>query len=425
MLPSTRRLIPPGPSESYNAAEDILSWMSQNFDRYGDIFRALIYGTTIYAVRDPHHVQQILRKNWQNYKKGLAIKRIAMLLGNGLMVSEGEFWKNQRRMIQPAFHRDAVRALTAAIEAANVTLLRKWEDAARSRTAVNVTRDVSHMVLGVLLSAIFGSDFETVLPHFEILCDVSERDLAFARSFRPLRQIILKVIEGRRRNNQNSTDILAVLMDARSPRDGLPMSDDQLINEIMTLIVAGHETTASTISLLWFLLSQNPEVEHRIFCEINHLRKGDLTAEQREFPYIRQVIEETLRLYPPGWLMTRKALKDDQLGDYFVPAGTEIYIAPFFIQRNPDLWEVPDQFKPERFDACSSTRPELAMLPFSAGPRNCIGEFFARTEIQIHLATIAKCLRLRCSGNASVDLEAGVNLRSKNDFIMNPEIRDL
>ena len=420
------RLIPPGPSERYCRDQDLLSWMRLNFNRYGDIFKASIYDTGAYFIRAPDYAQYILRKNWQNYKKGLAIKRIAMLLGNGLMVSEGEFWKGQRRMIQPAFHRDAVRALSSAIEAANVALLKKWEDAARAGTSVNVNRHISDLVLGVLLRAIFGNDFEEVVPHSEILSEESKRDLAFAHAFRPLGKVILKVIDERRKNNRNYSDILAVLMEARHPKDGQPMPNNQLVNEVMTLIVAGHETTASTMSLIWFLLSQNPEVEHRLFDEADGLRCEDFqNANQRpEFPYALQVIEEALRLYPPGWLMTRKALKDDWLGEYFVPAGTEIYISPYFIQRHPDLWEAPDEFKPERFASNCATRSELTILPFSAGPRNCIGEFFARLEIQIHLITIAKRLRLRYSKNALLDLEAGVNLRNKYDFIMNPEIRE-
>lgn len=420
------RLIPPGPPERYSRNQDLLSWMGHNFDRYGDIFKASIYDTSAYFIRAPDYAHHILRKNWQTYKKGLAIKRIAMLLGNGLMVSEGEFWKSQRRMIQPAFHRDAVQALSSAIEAANVALLKKWEDAARAGAAVNVNRHISDLVLGVLLKAIFGNDFEEIVPHSKILSEESQRNLAFARAFRPLGKVISKVIEERQKNNRNDPDMLAVLMDARHPVNGRPMTNNQLVNEVMTLIVAGHETTASTMSLIWFLLSQNPEVEHRLFDEVDGLSREDSqnANQRREFPYALQVIEEALRLYPPGWLMTRMALKDDWLGEYFVPAGTEIYISPYFMQRHPDFWDAPDEFKPERFASNYATRSRLPLIPFSEGPRNCIGEFLARLEIQIHLVTIAKHLRLRYSKNALLELEAAVNLRNKYDFIMYPEIRE-
>ena len=216
-------------------------------------------------------------------------------------------------------------------------------------------------------------------------------------------------------------------MEARDRDNGQVMPDRQLVNEIMTLIVAGHETTASALNWAWYLLSQHPEVEAKLSSEL-HRSVAELPNldDLPKFIYTRQVLDEALRLYPPGWLMTRRALRDDQLGDYFVPAGTEIYISPYFIQRHPDLWEAPDRFDPDRFDPDhSQDRHPLASLPFSAGPRNCIGEFFARVEMQIHLMTIAKRLRLRYVEKALPELNAGVNLRSNQDFIMSPEIKAL
>jgi cytochrome P450 len=202
------------------------------------------------------------------------------------------------------------------------------------------------------------------------------------------------------------------------------MQDRQLINEILTLIVAGHETTASTLNWTWYLISQHPDVEERLSNELNNLTNLPELEDLPKFPYSRQIIEEAMRLYPAGWLMTRKALRDDRLGDYFVPAGTEIYVSPYFIQRHPDLWENPDRFNPDRFGPDNSkSRHRLAMIPFSAGPRNCIGESLARLEMQIHLLIIAKCLRLRYVQSRPLELDAGVNLRNKHDFIMYPEVK--
>jgi cytochrome P450 len=202
------------------------------------------------------------------------------------------------------------------------------------------------------------------------------------------------------------------------------MPDGQLVREIMTLIVAGHETTASTLNWTWYLLSKSAEVEEKLSSELNAVpgsvspEIGDLT----KFVYTRQIIEEALRLYPAGWLMTRTALEDDHLGDYFVPAGTEIYISPYLIQRHPAFWDAPDHFNPDRF-APDESRPRhpMTMLAFSAGPRKCIGESFARIQMQIHLMTIAKHLRVRSASEQSIQLEAGVNLRNRHDFIMTPE----
>jgi cytochrome P450 len=400
--------------------------MSNQFKRFGDIYKASVYGTNVYVIRDPQNANYILSTNWQNYKKGQDIKRVGLLLGNGLMVSEGEFWKSQRRMIQPAFHHKAIGALTNVITTANVRLLKKWEQAAQEKTTVNVTRDVSLMVLNTVLVSIFGDDYEQVAPHFSLLSEESARNLQFAQAFRSLGKMVAQVAAQRRKENITSPDILGMLMEARDRESGQVMPDRQLVSEIMTLIVAGHETTASTLNWTWYLLSQNSMVEEKLSGELSNLHGSEFpeVSDLPKFTYTRQVLEEVLRLYPPGWLMTRKALKDDQLGDYFVPAGTEIYISPYFIQRHPALWEAPDLFNPDRFeDHQSQDRNELAMLPFSAGPRKCIGEFFARVEMQIHLMMIAKRLRLRYVGGKPPELDAGVNLRSKHDFILTPQIK--
>jgi cytochrome P450 len=248
--------------------------------------------------------------------------------------------------------------------------------------------------------------------------------MEFACSFRALGKIILQVIERRRKDTATSTDALGMLMQARDPQSGQLMQDSQLIDEVLTLIVAGHETTASTLNWAWYLISQHPEVEQSLSDELNTLTTCSEFGDLSRFLYTRQIIDETMRLYPAGWLVTRKALRNDRLGEYFVPAGTEIYVPPYFIQRHPDLWEEPDRFNPDRFRPDNSRhRHRLATIPFSAGPRNCIGEHFARIEMQIHLMTIARYLRLRYIPSRPIELEAGVNLRSKYDFIMYPEAK--
>jgi cytochrome P450 len=418
--------IPPGPSAKYNTTQELLSWMDDNCRLYGDIYKASVYGTIVYVISSPEYAERVLRKNWQNYKKGQAIKRIAFLLGSGLMVSEGGLWKHQRRMIQPAFHRNAIGALMGVIGTVNAKLFKRWEQAAEKHERVNVTRDVSLMVLEVVLIAIFGDEYEQVAPHFGILSDVPERNLEFAQKFRFLGTIIVEAVAKRRKENIKSNDILGMLMEARDRESGELMPTHQLINEIMTIIVAGHETTASTLNWTWYLLSQHPEVEEKLARELSDLPENEFpdVNDLPKFTYARQVLDEAMRLYPPGWLMTRRALKDDQLGAYFVPAGTEIYVSPYFIQRHPRLWDAPDRFNPDRFDSDHlQDRHPLAMLPFSAGPRNCVGEFFARVEMQVHLMTIAKRLRLHYAEETPLGLDVGVNLRSKHDFIMTPEIR--
>lgn len=423
---SEARRIPPGPAEKFDTTQDLLVWLGDNIRRFGEIYKASIYGTSVYVVNGPAHVEHVLLRNWQNYPKGQAIKRVALLLGNGLMVSKGEFWTRQRRMIQPAFNRGALGALTGVITSANAALLGKWEDAAAKKASVNVTRDISLTILDIVLISIFGDDYAEVGPRFKVVAEEAARDLAFAIMFTSLSKTILEIAEKRRREQRVAGDFLGLLMDARDRETGQAMSDAQLAKEIMTLIVAGHETTASTLNWTWYLLSQNEQADKKLWEELRGLPASALPGaeELKKFTYTRQVIEEALRLYPAGWLMTRKAIRDDQLGGYFVPAGTEIYIAPYHVQRRPDLWQAPDRFDPDRFDSNAPTEaPPLAMIPFSVGPRNCIGEHLARMEMQIHLMMIARRLRLRYQQTKPPELAAGVNLLSAHDFMMYPEIR--
>lgn len=424
---ANERRIPPGPADKYKMGEDLLGWMDRQFGTFGDIYKASVYGTAIYATRDVDVAHHVLVENWQNYVKGQSIARVALLLGKGLMVSKGNLWKRQRRMIQPAFTQESVASSVKLIASTNLSLLRKWQLAANANESVNVTKDVSGMALEVVLRLIFGEDYQRVAFHFEFLSTETARNVEFARTFRALGKIVLQIVEERRRRPASPNGILDMLMHAHDPESGKQMPDDQLVDEVLTLVVAGHETTASTLSWCWYLLSQHPDAEEKLSNELSSLSKVLDSLEFSDLPkfgYTRQVLEETMRLFPAGWVVTRKALHDDQLGKHFIPAGTEVYIVLYSIHRHPALWEQPDRFDPDRFrPERSKDRHRLAAIPFSAGPRNCIGALFARTEMQIHLMTIARYLRLRYVQSNPIELDAGVNLRSRYDFIMYPELR--
>lgn len=414
---------PLGPSCPFPTTEDLLDWMGRQFDHHGDIFKASMYGSEAYVTRDIDFAAHVLVNNWKNYVKGHFIKRIAFLLGNGLMVSEGELWKRQRRMVQPAFDHRLVGSLIKMMVMVNSALLTKWQIAAKRGESVNVTRDVSAMALEVVLRFILGEDYEEIGSRFDLVSEETGRNLAFAQSFRSLGKVILQVAARRRQEASQFPDALNMLLQARDPSSGQRMHDHQLVNEILTLIVAGHETTASTLNWTWYLISQHPEAEAALANELRTITSVPELEDLAKFSYARQIIDESMRLYPAGWLMTRRALHDDRLGDYFVPAGTEIYISPYFIQRHPNVWADPERFDPGRFvNGNPKHRHRLAAIPFSAGPRNCIGALFARVEMQIHLMTVAKHLRLRYVQARPIELDAGVNLRSKYDFIMYPEL---
>jgi cytochrome P450 len=419
--------VPPGPAADYSSSEDLFLWMNENFARHGDIYQATIYGETVYVVSNPEHCERVLRRNWRNYaRSGQVVKRIALLLGNGLISSNGEFWASQRRMVQPSFTKSSVGGFAGMMRQANTELLEQWIAAARTGQTVNVTRDVSAMVLKITLLSIFGDDYPVVAPQFDMLADDRTRNLEFAQAFRAKSRVILDVAARRRRDGVRGGDILDNLMHARDRDRGEPMSDAQMAKEAITLVVAGHETTAGLLNWVWYLLSRHPEVEARLAEELARTtwECGAAVETLGRYDYTKQVIEEALRLYPPLWMMTRRALQEDRLGDFVVPKGTEIYISPYLIQRNPEFWEVPERFDPDRMAAAGvASRPELAMCPFGAGPRNCIGESFARLEMQMHLVMFASRLRLRHDETEPAEFTTGMNLLSRDDFIMRPELK--
>ena len=421
---STR--LPPGPDECYQPTEDLLEWMRRNVERYGDIYQSSLYGSRVYVINSPEAADHVLLRNWRNYpRKGQAVKRIALSLGNGLISSNGEVWARQRRMIQPAFRRESIRMLFDTFLRASAGLLAKWESAARLGASVDVTLDVSLAVLEATLVAIFGSDYDRVAPQFALVADES-RNLEFAQTCIALGKLVAQIAADRRRNGVDGDDLLGQMMRARDREGGRPMSDAELARHAMTLVIAGHETTASVLNWTWYLLARHPEVEARLGAEIDALLGDEPLCFDRltDFVYSRQVIDEVLRTYPPLWLMTRKAQGADSLGGYFVPAGTEIYLSPYLLQRHPRYWEDPDRFDPGRFAAGESQdRHPLATCPFGAGPRNCIGEFFARVEMQAHLLLIARRLHLRCDDEGAADFVAGVNLVSRHHCIMRPQVR--
>jgi cytochrome P450 len=412
------------PEATHACGPDLLAWMQQGLDEHGDIFRASLYGGRVYVTSRPEHAEHVLRRSYWKYRKGIAIKRVQMLLGNGLMVSEGGLWKRQRRMIQPGFQHRAVGRFLQVIDEANLAARRRWLAAADAGAPLNVTREVSQLILEIALRTIFGRDYERIADAFSLVSDTRERDLRFAQDFRALGSQILALRDARSgarpEHRGEDDDFLDLLLGARDRETGEVMTDAQLVNEVLTLIVAGHETTAGTLAWTWYLLSQDEAAADRLAEEVGG-RLEPLTTDALARPgYAARVLDETMRLYPPGWLLTRRALEDDFIGDYFVPRGTEIYIPLYVLQRRPELWDRPDQFDPDRF---LTPPPANAFLPFSAGPRNCIGEHLAKLEMLVHLVRLGGALKMRYEPPGPVEYELGVNLRNRCDFVMSPERR--
>jgi cytochrome P450 len=423
----------PGPSEPLDISfnEDALATLTAAFRQFGDAFR--IFSPTanshICVFSHPDHVRRVFVDNNGNYTKGIGIDRVRILLGNGIMASEGDFWRRQRKMIQPAFHRDMIANMVAAMRNTYADLCNQWLSMARRGETINLTEELSNVTLHIILKAIFGEDFNAInaMPGgnpFMLLAHETERNLQFAYKFRALSGLVLEHIK-RRQSGQAGDDLLGMIVSARDRRTGDAMTDRQLVDETLTMVVAGHETTASALNWLWYMLSQHPEVETRLQREVDAWDGRDTNeALQNQLPYTRQVIEETMRLYPPGWLLTRRSIAEDVIGGHAIAGKTDVFISPYLVHRHPAFWDSPDKFDPDRFEPSRKAgRNRFCYLPFALGPRACIGEHFAMVEMLLHTALVARQLRLRYCCNDPVELECQVNLRPKHSIMMQLEER--
>ncbi|HHO58870.1 MAG TPA: cytochrome P450 [Thiotrichales bacterium] len=421
--------LPPGPAEPIALDIDLQSQQAIHrlIGEYGDIFRVRIPGrdNDTYVVTNPDGIKQILVSNHTNYIKGRGFERVKMLLGNGIIVSDGDFWRRQRTMIQPAFSRKNIHQMCAMMETVTQQLIPRWQQKADSGEAIDITTEMSEFALEVILRALFAEDYDTLLKQrgenpFAFLTDDPSRNLAVAMKFRQLAPLIQSLITRRRDNNERHHDLLDALMRA-TDKAGKHMTDKELIDEVMTMIIAGHETSAGTLNWVWYELSRHPQAEQAVYDEAAAYVRDDRIDidDVVKLNYTKQVINEALRLYPPVWLFTRKALQDDTVAGFHVPAGTDIFLSPFFTQRDPQLWEEPEAFKPERFrDDGRALKHKYAFLPFSAGSRRCIGEYFSYIEMQTHLAILMTRFKLQAVPDQQVELEPGINLRTRHSIFM-------
>ncbi len=422
----------PGPPQPHDldANDESASLLLDLSQRYGDTFRLASQSRSndSLVILNADDIRRVLQTHRSNYIKGIGIERVRVLLGNGLMASEGELWTRQRRLVQPAFHSQVIRSFTALMHRANVDLIERWSGHAARGEPVNLTRDLSELALTIVLRALFGTDLDRLIDAqggnpFDLLTSETRRDLPFAAKFRALTHHVLTMIAARRQEQRIEMDLLSTLMEVRDRDSGDAMPDRALLDELMTLIVAGHETTASALNWTWYLLSQNPKVEARLQAAIAAPAQASGSESGEEpsgtHPYVEQVLQEALRLYPPGWLFTRRALGDDVLGGFHVPAGTDVFICPYLLHRQSAHWEQPEAFDPRRFEpAAVDARHRFAYLPFSAGPRYCIGATFAMAEMTMHLAMVADRFCLQYEGTVPPAAEFQVNLRSRHDLYM-------
>ena len=438
MTASAAPALPPESDQRFDvgSTEDSLDRMRGIYAQLGDAYRIFApgRGSHTWVFNHPDDVRRILITNHRNYAKGVGFDRIKILLGIGIIVSEGEFWKRQRRLLQPTFHRRILTQLGGIITRANAACLDRWDAKAASGEPVNVTDDMSTMTIEIILRMIFGDDVDAMAAEsgenpFAVLTEESERDLKFAYRFRKLTTLIGKYVARRRAAGGQPAgedpDYLSMMLLARDKESGEGMSDKELIDEITTLIVAGHETTASMLNWTWYLLGGNPQAEARLLAEIDAKADEPIPSleSMEELHYGNLVLQEALRLYPPVWVISRRTIEPDVLGGYTVPANTDVFISPFFVHRHPQFWQDPERFEPERFESGDQDRKRLTSLPFSAGAHHCIGETLAIYEGLIHLSKVARRYRLRRIDNEPVEFEALINLRTRKPIFMRLERR--
>ena len=415
------------------ATDDSLDRMIELFARYGDTYR--VFSPTrkahTYVVHHPDDVKRVLVSNHRNYTKGMGLDRVKILLGKGLMTSEGDLWRRQRYMMQPFFHRRVITEFAQMLESANDRFIARWEAIAARGELVNITDEMSELTLDIVLRSIFGRDLERMSEQlggnpFQVVTKDQERNLQFAFKFRSLTKIVAGLVERRRAEKEDHFDYVGMLMSARDKDTGAPMGDRELIDEVMTLVVAGHETTASGLNWTWYLLSQNPQAEARLHAELDAappLSTPNLT-QMESLAYTQQVVNEALRLYPPGWLLSRRTIEADVLGGYDIPAGSNVLLPLYLLHRDGRFWKDPERFWPERFaPEREAERPRFSYMPFAAGPRHCIGETFALYEMLMHLYKVARRYRLTYVPDKPLELEAQINLRTLHPLYMRLERR--
>lgn len=414
---------------------DTLQIIVDGYHQHGDIYSLNTRGESnlTYVVSHPDWAQQILATHHHKYIRGPANDRMALLLGKSLLISEQGAWKTQRKIIQPCFRNELLLQFSDIMANCNQTLLSQWQQAANEGRSINLTQDILHATLMFSLTAIFSEDTQQVLEHggeafFSRLTEESTEDtrsnLLFIKQFKDQKILIEAIIDNRRQSQRRPFDFMSLLMDSRYKDTGEFMATSQLIDEIMSLVTAGHATVASSVTSIWQLLATQPSAEQKLHDELDHVLAGRMptVVDLANLPYSKHVAQEAMRLQPPVWVFTRKALTEDWLGDYYVPSGTDIFISPYLTHRHPGFWHNPETFEPDRFkDEAFTQQHKQAYIPFAAGPRNCIGQHLSMFEMQLHIAAIAQHVKLTPVAGNNYDLDPGFVLRTQNDIFMNVE----
>lgn len=429
--------LPPGPKwhrfiDGFRMSPPL--YLLKLFHEYGDVLRFRGF-FDVYCINHPEYVKQILTKAWPEYTKNtIDYKVISSTLGKGLVTNDGLDWAKQRRLMQPVFSSRNVNQFDTPINAMAEALAARW--AAQSENEPRwIDRDMSRITFQVVSRTLFGADIDDVADEMVgILEELNQHPLRFSaimtmfpkiplpsnRRFLKTKARLDEIVNGLVKLHQDGGgtegDIVDRLLKARDDETGEGMDEAQMRDEIITLMLAGHETSATALTWTFYLLSQHPEVEQRLCAELESVLGGRTatSADLPNLPYLKQVIQESMRVYPPVWGIARRSTEETEFGGFRIPANSYIAITAYVLHRHPEFWSDPERFDPDRFaPKAGQSRHSYAYLPFSAGPRACIGASMATLETQLILARLIQQFRLSPVAGHPIEHEAVVTLKTR------------
>jgi cytochrome P450 len=436
--------LPPGPSNREllgkigQIQSDPLTFLVDLARNFGPAASFHVFNLPVIVLTSPEGIKHVLQDQNKLYSKDtVQYNALAAITGKGLLTSDGAEWLRNRRLTQPAFSRPRILALDQIVMPALEKMLAGWEEPARRGLPVDIDREMMRLTLEVVGKALFSIDLSseaqnltgavlTTLDHivYRVRNVVTPpaflptpRNIHFRRALRTLDRAIYTMLAERKQAGETGSDLLGMLLAARD-EEGLPLSDRQIRDELMTMLVAGHETVASALTWTWLLLAQYPQIQDRFYKEIHQSLSGrpPNSAALDTLPYTGAVFSEALRLYPPAWLITRTAREEDETSGFRIPKGGLVILSPYAVHRQAEFWPEPLQFQPERFTSPNEPN-RYAYIPFGAGPRICIGNFFAQVEAKLILAGIAQRYRLELAGSPPA-VDALVTLRPRGGLPM-------
>jgi len=416
---------------------DPLGFVLEKTAAHGDFFIADVLIFKAYVTSSPSVFQHILQTNHRNYIRDRAFRELGLALGNGLLVNDGESWKKQRKLAQPAFYKKRLENMVDVMVAEGVQFCDSLEQYRGKEEKIDLLSKMMGVTSSIALKTLLGGVLEGQLgsvernitfaqhhiikrirkPGYKFYSHLNGSHKEFNEKMHEFDSLVYNVINDRRKSEHPpDSDLLSMLMDARD-EDGNPMSDKQLRDEVITIFVAGHETSANALAWTFYLLGKHPEIYKKLKEEVNNVL-GDRLPELgdlRALPYTRMVIEESMRLYPPAYILSRECADEDTIDGYTIPKGAIMILSIYALHRNPEYWPDPDKFDPERFaPEHVKERPKWHYLPFGAGPRMCIGNHFAMMEIQILMALFVNRFDFVLDHDHPVEPEPLVTLRAKN-----------